>query len=286
MADRILVTGATGTVGHELVRRLRERGETVRAASRFPTAARDAFGEDVEIVEMDYDATDTWDAALQFVDRLFLMPPAFDPHAYATIRPFLDWAVSAGTRKVVLLSGMDVQNVPDLALHRLERHLPDLDIPYVILRPNLYMQNVSAGFLLDGIRQRGILELCAGEGEVSFVDERDVAAVAALTLCGAAHDGHALTLTGAEALDFHAVARVLSAAAGRPIRYADADEARMREILAEHRFAEGQADIALELFRSVRAGRRAAVHPDLSDALHRSPTSFTSFTVEHARVWR
>lgn len=286
MADRILVTGATGKVGHELVRLLREQGETVRAATRFPTDAAEAFGADVEIVEMDYDATDTWDAALQFVDRLFLVPPPFGPHTDATLQPFLDWAVSAGTRKVVLLSGMDVENVPDLALHRLERHLPDLDVPYVILRPNLYMQNVSAGFLLDGIREHATIELCAGDGRVSFVDGRDVAAVAALALCSDAHDGRALTLTGADAFDFHTVARDLSAAAGRTIRYQHANEPRMQEILSAHHFAEGQADVAIALFRSVREGRRAAVHPDVSSVLRREPSSFASFVRENAELWR
>jgi uncharacterized protein YbjT (DUF2867 family) len=286
MGDRILVTGATGKVGRELVRLLLGRGETVRAATRSPAAARMAFGSDVEVVEMDYESTPTYDAAVEWVDRLFLMPPPFDPHAFETIRPFLDWAITAGVGKVVLLSAMDVENLPQLALHKLERHLATIGTAHVILRPNLFMQNFSAGFLLDGIRRRGLIELCAGEGRVSFVDGRDVAAVASIALCDGRYDGMAFTLTGVESLDLHATAAVLSNAAARQIQYVPVEETRVREILTAQHWPARQTEVAVELFRAVREGRREALHPDAREILGRAPTSLAAFATENAHVWR
>ncbi|MCI0433324.1 MAG: NmrA family NAD(P)-binding protein [Gemmatimonadetes bacterium] len=286
MADRVLVTGATGKVGRELVRRLLGSGEVVRAGTRRPAVARESFGTSVESVEMDYDATETWDAALQWVDRLFLMPPPFEPDAYETIHPFLDWAVTGGVQKVVLLSAMDVENLPELPLHRLERHLMTLGVPHVVLRPNLFMQNFTDGFLLDGIRERGTIELSTGAGRVSFVDGKDVAAIAAAALQDSRHDGRAYTLTGSEALDMQDVAAILSESAGRTIAYEAIDDARLRDTLTTMRWPVRRIAVALGLFRSVRDGRRAAVHPDLEDVLGSPPTRFADFAAGHGSAWR
>ncbi len=285
MADRVLVTGATGKVGRELVRHLLEAGEVVRAATRFPSVARKAFGPDVEIVEMDYDVTETWDAALQWVDRLFLMPPPFEPDAYETIHPFLDWAVTGSVDKVVLLSAMDVENLPELPLHRLENHLAGLGVAHVLLRPNLYMQNFTSGFLLDGIRRESAILLPAGASRVSFVDGRDVAAVACAALREGRHDGQAYTLTGADALDLHDVALAIRAATGREIRYEAIADERLREILTAEHWPVRRIAVAVALFRAVRNGTRAAVHEDLQNLLGRPPTRFAAFATDQKTSW-
>ncbi len=284
MADRILVTGATGKVGRELVTRLLEQGHSVRAATRNPVAAREAFDADVEIVEMDYETTATWDAAVQWVDRIFLMPPPYDPDAWSSIGSFLDWAVTMSVSKVVFLSAMDIENVPDSPLLRVERHLLGLGVAWVILRPNLYMQNFSSGWLRHGVC-RGEIELCVGDGRVSLVDSRDVSAVAALALGGDTLDGTTSVLTGPEPLSLEAVARTLSDVAGHEIRYVPVTEARVREILAARRMRTPWIDTALALFRSVREGRREAVQPDLHQLLGRPPTPFRTFAIEHARLF-
>jgi len=284
MADRILVTGATGKVGRELVTRLLEDGHSVRAATRSPSAAREFFDASVEVVEMDYEATATWDAAVHWVDRIFLMPPPFDPHAWSTIGPFLDWAVTTGVSKVVLLSAMDIENVPDNPLRRVERHLPGLGISWVVLRPNLYMQNFSSGWVLDGVR-RGEIELCVGDGRASIVDSRDVSAVAAIALGSDALDGRTCVLTGPEPLSLDDVTAVLSDVAEHRVRYVPVPEERVRELLAARRVRTGSIDTVLGLYRSVREGRREAVHPDLADLLGRPPTPFRTFAGEYAAIF-
>lgn len=286
MAERILVTGATGKLGSEIIRRLLERGETVRAATRFPSDAAALFGDNVEVVEMDYQSTETWDNALQWVDRLFLMPPPFDPHAFDTLAPFLDWAVSAGTGKVVLLSAMAIDREPDLALLRLERHLRDLDIAATSLRPNLYMQNLSTGFIADSIRDNGEIELSAAHGRVSFVDAADVAAVAAAALTGASLDGRSLTLTGPEAFAFADVAHRIANAAGRSVEYRPADHDRMREILRAAHFSDAAAGVAIELFDSVQRGEREPVDNALTDIIGRPATRLDDFISHNTAAWR
>jgi uncharacterized protein YbjT (DUF2867 family) len=285
MAERILVTGATGRIGREVIRALHAHGATVRAATRDPETARRLFPADVEVAELDYDATETYDAAVAWVDTLFLMPPPFEPDAYDTIGPFLDWAVSVEVRRVVLLSAMGMQALPALALRKVERHLERLDIAWTILRPNLYMQNFTSGVIGDAIRATGTFELNAGGGAVSFVDTRDVAEVATAALVGG-HDGRAYTLTGGEALDYHAAAACIAEVAGRPIAYRPVSATRMHEILRARGWTERRADVAVELFEAVTAGRRAPVHPDLAELLGRAPTPFAAFARDHADAWR
>lgn len=286
MAERVLVTGATGKVGQELIRLLLQDGVVVRAGTRDPERATHLFGQAVEVVELDYDATETYDAAVQWVDRIFLVPPPFDPDAYDTLLPLLDWAVASGTRQIVLLSAMDVEARPELALHRLETHLEELHISWTLLRPNLYMQNFTTGFLLDDIRERGQFALCAGSGRVSFVDVRDVAAVAAAALHGAQHDGQAYTLTGGAALDFAEVAALISEAAARAIAYRSVPPEQMTRILQGLHWPERQAAVGAALFASVAAGRREPTHGDIAEVLGRVPTGFQEFAREHAHVWR
>ncbi len=286
MESRILVTGATGKVGREIVRILLTRKAIVRAATRDPATARRLFGESVEIVELDYDATETWDNAVTWVDSMFLMPPPFDPHASETLGSFLDWAVSSEVGRVVLLSAMGAATNPDLALRKVEQHLQELGIAFTILRPNLYMQNFSSGFLRDAIRDRDRFELNAGDGRVSFVDVRDVAAVAAAALGGGPHDGREYTLTGTESFGFVDVARLLTEAAGRTITYAPVEAARMRALMREHGWPEAQADVAARLYESVRSGVREPVHDDLEQILGRAPRRFADYAQGAADAWR
>ncbi len=287
MSDRILVTGATGTVGRELVRLLAARGAAdIRAATRSPQRARSLFGDAVEVIELDYAATETYDAAVQWVDRIFLAPAPFDPDAYETLLPLLDWAVQAGVNAIVLLSAMDAEQVEDLALHRLENHIERLGIRFTFLRPNLYMQNFTSAFLRPSLREDGVLAAPAGAARVSFVDGRDVAAVAAAALTDPAHDRHAYTLTGPDSLAPGDITRTLSAAVGRPIRYDSLDDDAYRQRLREAGANERAIDVAVDFFRSIRQGRRQRTTDDVARVLGRPPRTFRAFAEENAPLWR
>jgi len=161
---------------------------------------------------------------------------AFDPHAYDPLAPFLDWAVASGVAKVVLLSAMAIDREPDLALVRLERHLNGLGIPATVLRPNLHMQNLSSGLVLDSIRDRSRIELNAGSGRVSET-----------------------------AADFDDVAARVSAASGRPVTNEAVKKDRMGELLRAAQWSGAAAKVATTLFEANVRGERAPVHADLGE---------------------
>lgn len=286
MQQTILVTGGTGKVGREVVRSLLDvEGFRVRAGTRDPALARSLRGLDVEVVELDFYRTETFDAAVEGVDRLFLQAPPADPDAYETLAPLLDWGVQAGIDRIVNLSAMAVEELEELAIRKVENHVASLDIAYTFLRPNLYMQNFHPGFLSREIREEGRFSLPLGDARVSWVDVRDVAAVAAAALTGAGHEEAAYTLTGPEAVAPGGVAEILSDVAGRAIEYNSAPEEEMREILREAGWSASQAEVMLGLFGSVREGARAAVSGDVERILGRPATSLRSYAEAHADAW-
>jgi uncharacterized protein YbjT (DUF2867 family) len=130
--------------------------------------------------------------------------------------------------------------------------------------------------------RRGEIELCVGDGRVSLVDSRDVSAVAAIALDGDTLDGTTPVLTGPESLSLEDVARILSDVAGHTVRYVPVSEEHVREILAARRMRDRSIDTALALYRSVREGRREAMHPDLRELLGRPPTRFRTFAAAYA----
>lgn len=286
MPEKILVTGATGKVGREVVRRLVEAGADVMAGTRRPEQARELFDARVEPIELDWQRTETYDAATMFADRIFLMPPPFDPKVDEDLVPFLDWAVSANTRHLVLLSAMGVEGLDWLALRKVERRIEQIGADWTFLRPNWYMQNFSTGYLAEEIRAHGRFALAAGDGRVSTVDVRDVAAVAAAALLSEDHIGKAYTLTGPDAIDHHAIAAAISAAAGRDVVYEPIDDEDMRARLRARHWPGDQIDIVLGLMRAIRNGERAAVSDDAGHAIGHEPGGFEDFARQHAAAWR
>lgn len=285
MRENILVTGATGKVGRELVPRLLEAGAGVIAATYSPDKGRRLFGDEVEVVELDYHRTDTWDGAVHWADRVFLVPAPFDPRAYDTLVPFLDWAVQSSTEHLVLLTAMTVERLDELALRKVEEHLAGTGIPHTLLRPNWLMQNFSEGYVQECVQRDGTFSLSAGDGKVSFVDVRDVADVAARVLTSEDWVGRSPVLTGPEALDHAEAAAVLSDVAGRTLEYHPVDGDAMRTILRERGRSEAEAEVILDLYGSMRDGWREDVTDDVERILGRPARTFRAFAEENAEVW-
>lgn len=285
MAHKILVIGATGNIGHTLVRLLAEKGEMVKAATRHPHTYTAQTG--VEAAAFDFDQPESYAPALAGVDRVFAIPKNADPEAQKTLNPFIDAAKAAGVKHVVLSTAMGVdQAPPDLGYRQAELHLMQSGLAYTILRPNWFMQNFNPGFILPMIQQGGAIYLPAGDAPVSFIDTHDIAAVAAKVLTEPGHTSQEYTLTGGAALTYAEAAALISKAAGREIRYVSVPDQAMREALTGAGWWPGQVELMIGLFGGVQQGWAAPVVPILSELLGRAPISFEQFTAENAEAWR
>ena len=284
----ILVTGATGTIGRELVRLLSAERTPFRALVRSAGKAqsiREAGGEAVVGDFADHLAVDS---ALRGVRKLFLLTNSL-PDQPETEARIVDAAKAAGVAHVVKLSsvGADARNAPlFLKLHGdAERHIETSGLAWTFLRPNFFMQNYLD--FADAIRTQGVLAAPAGDGRHADIDAHDVAAVAAKVLTEPGHEGRAYELTGPEAQSFADVARRIASIAGRPVRFVDLPPAEGRRSLVALGESEWSADAFVELYAWFQGGEGttngSAVALGVEEVLDRAPRSFESFVRHHVR---
>ena len=286
MDATILVIGATGRTGTEVVRLLLERTLPVRAATRRPEAATSRWGRVVETVLFDFDRPETFGPALRGIEKVFLIARPADSHSDQAGIPFVDEARKQDVRHVVNLTAMGVELDEAFSLRILERYIEASGIPFTHLRPNWFMQNFDSGPMFADIRTTGALHLPAGDGKVSFIDVRDVAAVAFAALTDPAHECRAYTLTGGESLDHTQAMAALSHACGRAIPYIPLTEEAACARLVEAGVPSDRIERWREFYRKVRAGLCAPVSPDVETILGRPPITMHQYARNHATAWR
>lgn len=280
----ILLTGATGTTGSEIVRELAAAGaKQVRALVRNAEKAAFIRGAGFEVVEGDFDRPETLGAALAGVERALLLT-APDPRTVEHQRAFIEAAKRAGTRHVVKLSAIGADaNAPD-GFTRWHGQAEDLlkasGLAWTMLRPNTFMQNLlgQARAIADG----GVIYQPAGDARASFVDARDIAAVAARALVEEGHEGKSYDVTGPEALSYGEVAEKLSAATGRPVRYVSITPDEFRAGALAAGLPEWLADALGVLNENFAAGKWSQVTNVVREVGGREPTTFDRFARDHA----
>lgn len=279
----IFVTGATGTVGSELVKILKAQKHAVTAASRDPASARAALG--VPTVAWHWDQPRHFAKALKGVKTLFLAtPPGMSEEK--------DWGLAAvfaagkcGVRKIVKLSASGVEHMPDSPHRIVERAIEAGAFKWVFLRPSFFMQNFSEG-MAPGIKSGSRISVPAGAGRIGFIDARDIAAVAAAAINGDGLDGQGLTLTGSEALGFLEIADQLGKAIGRPLRYDDLSAADFTALSLKSGMSRHYAEFMTTLYNQVvRNGFAAGITENVKKITGRDPVRFQHFAKDFAMAF-
>ncbi|MEV5239510.1 SDR family oxidoreductase [Streptomyces cinnamoneus] len=214
----ILVTGATGNVGSELVTRLAAAGVPVRAMTRSPEKAD--FPSGVEVVAGDFDKPETLPAALDGIDRVFVVPPGYGPEGPVQERTLVTAARAAGVRHLVKLSTSGVTHGatdPLSSGHRQgEQIVRESGLAWTILRPGTFMVYLYG--CAPTIRSERTMYVTEGDPVSAMIHPRDIASVAATVLINPGHEGRTYTLTGGEALSPQRQAEVVGAALGQQVR--------------------------------------------------------------------
>lgn len=294
MVETILVTGATGTVGSEVINQLSGAAADVNiraAAHSIENLKKIVKSDIVEPVEMDYDKPDSLKDALKDVDRVFLLTP-FQSDMVELSSNFLKEIENAGNIKhIVKLSVMGADSEPGIIgsrLHRqVEKMMEDTGIPFTFLRPNFFMQNF-VNFFSQSIKEQGAFYLPAGDGRVSFVDVRDIASVAAQVLTNnndGRHNGKAYNITGPEAISYGDVARILSEQLGKKISYVDISEDAARKGMKESGWDDWTINYMMELFNIIRMGYLSQVSSVIEEVTEKRAISFNQFAKDYSRAF-
>lgn len=283
----ILVTGATGTIGSQVVKALRGvPGLKVRAAVRSGERASELAGDNVTTVDFDFARPDTIAKAVDGVDKVFLVTPFVEKPVELAER-LIDAAKKAGVKHIVKLSALGSDQEPGIVLARnhraIEKKMEASGIAWTFLRPNNFFENF---FNYYGPDAQGNIYLPWGQAAVSFISAADIAAAAKVVLTGTGHEGKAYTLTGPEPLTVAEAAKVIGEVSGRAINYVDVPEDAARKGMLDAQMPVWMVDGMLELHAIDKAGYAAAVSDDLATLTGAKGATFREFARANAAKWR
>jgi uncharacterized protein YbjT (DUF2867 family) len=269
----ILVIGGGSRTGRELIRLLQEAGTPVRAMVRQARPAADG----ADTVYGDLAKPATLEAAMEGADKVFLLGPAHHDEA-AWYRSAIDAAARAGVSHLVASSilGSDPASPARFIRHHglADAHLRESGLPWTILRPNMYMHNVTS-LWPPTIGPDGNYYAPAGDARISTVDARDAAAVAARVLTQDGHAGEACDLTGPQALTTTGCCELLGTSLRRPVHYVEVDDENARGAMLGAGLQHWMADALIELYqdyrRSGQDGYAAQVHDGVQAVTGRPP---------------
>jgi uncharacterized protein YbjT (DUF2867 family) len=279
----ILVTGATGNLGHEVSKGL----SALNADYRIGTLSANRQGppELSNQIHLDFTKPETFLAAIDGCSAIFLLRPPAISNVKATLIPFLDVARQNGVAQIVFISVAGAGDNPIVPHHAVEQHLRHGPIGWTIIRPSFFCENLGSAYRQD-ICEDNRLYVPAGSGRVAFIAARDIGEVAVMALIAPQlHDGKTYTLTGPEALSFAHVAQLLTSELDRKIDYHPANIlGYFRHLLSRH-LPVGQAIIQTLLHTGLRFGQAEVVTDTLGNLLGRSPTTMQSYIRDHLELW-
>jgi uncharacterized protein YbjT (DUF2867 family) len=278
----ILVTGATGKNGKEVIRQLAALGQRVRALVRNPARAANLAGPNVELAEGDFDRPETLAKAVQGVEQAFLLTPVAE-HSVQWQRAFIRAALRARVKHVVKFSGMGASARSESELLRQHAETDELlrgsGLPFTILQPNSFYQNILSS--ADTIKAQGKFYWPLKRAKQSIVDVRDINAVAAKVFTSPGHEGKTYVITGPEALTFDEVAEKLSSIIGRKIDYVDVLLAAAADGMRKSGMPEWDVRAVSELLGYFASGAAASVTDTVPRLLGRPAISFEQFAKDH-----
>jgi uncharacterized protein YbjT (DUF2867 family) len=280
----ILVTGATGTIGSDVVRQLAARGEKVRALSRDPAKAHLPAG--VEAARGHHRDRASVEAAMAGAESAFLVG-VFGPDDAEHDRGLVEAARTAGVRRIVKLSAIGTGD-PRLGvfgtwhLHG-EEAARASGLEWTLLRPSSFASNTLSW--VAAVREGTPAPNMMGAGRQGVVDPRDVAEVAVAALLDPRHAGRTYTLTGPETLSAHEQAAVLADILGRPVPLHDVSPQERREQLRAAGLSEHYADGLMVTTRFIQEGGNDVVTGDVQDLLGRPARTYRQWAEDHASAF-
>jgi uncharacterized protein YbjT (DUF2867 family) len=283
----ILVTGATGNIGGEIVQLLRHSGQRARVLVRDPKkfVSKD---DGIEAVVGDLSQPETLPPAFDGVTKLFLTAPADKlPEVTSHV---LRAAKQSPLRHVVLVSSSTVYLEPEVTLGRWHREAEDLikasGLAYTMLRPGYFASNARMWWA-GSIRAQGAVYVQPSRSRTAPIDPRDIAAVAVCALTEPGHEGKVYRLIGPPPhLSAADQVQIISEALGRPLRVIELTHEAAREGMLRSGVPTHLVDAVTEVVRSRSSEGDELLSSDVLTVTKKEPRSFAVWVKEHVDAFR
>ena len=285
---RVLVLGASGTTGIETVRLLTGAGFPVRVTYREQAELNQlrAYAFDDSVVA-DYNNVDDLKRAMEGIDRLLSIVPVA-PQAAEWNANIHEAAQQSGVSHIVRISQIGASDETDAEIakthYQADESLKGLsNVNHTIIKPAVYYQNMFWAALT--IVRLGNFGLPLGDASLAQIDVRDVARVCAHSLVDDGHEGKEYTITGPESMTMHVVARKISRASGRNIRYLPVPPAAAKQVFKDAGLPEWHANAIGEMYQEYASGRYNFVSEEYALITGERPTKFDQFSEDYRDVF-
>ena len=283
MNPKILVIGATGTIGTTVCELLKEEKADFNALVRNAEKAQRLVSRGINTVTGDLSDLNSLRKAMEGVDKLFLLSvtspdlPKLQVNA-ARI------AKEKGIKHIVKISVRGAAVDADFNIGRFhgnaEKEIRELGIPYTFLQPHSFMQNLF--FDRQSIIDQNAIYSSMGNGKIPMIDTRDIAAVAIKALMNSGHENRSYLLTGPEAISYHDIVKELSRALNRNIKYNLQTPEEGYKAMMSSGMPEWLVDDMTSLNKIYGANQAAEVSPAAEQILARKPITLEKFIKDYA----
>jgi (4-alkanoyl-5-oxo-2,5-dihydrofuran-3-yl)methyl phosphate reductase len=276
----ILITGATGNVGSELVKQLFAKGEALRVVTRDESKVAH-LDPSIERVIGEVGDPKIAERAVEGVDRIYLFPVITDgDHRSNTV--LLEKAKKAGVKQIVMLSSMGAESSLSKIgeLHRTKEVLvEESGIPWTFVRPGAFMSNTLQW--QPTIKSEGKVFNPTGEGKLAPISPKDIAAAAAVALTSPGHEGKIYLLTGPELLNAREQVDILAKTIGRPIACVDVPATAVADQFSRRGYPAFIVEGLAVMWEGVKKGQSAVQTKDLESLTGSKGEKFENWCLEH-----
>lgn len=284
---QILITGATGNVGFEVIRFL-DKNETpnrIIAGVRNIESAKKVLKEftNIDYVNFDFERPETFDNALQNIDTVFLLRPPHISDVEKYFRPLVRKIKENKVKEVVFLSVQGAEKSKVIPHNKIERLIQEYKLDYIFLRPGYFMQNLTTTLIHDIKTKRQII-LPSGKAKFNWIDIENIGEVSTVLLNRfSEYSNQAIELTGNENLDFYKVVDLINASIKTPIRFENVSPFEFYRIKKKEGMVSGLIIVMILLHFLPRFQKEPALSDYYEKLTGKKPTSIIDF-IEREKI--
>lgn len=279
--SKILITGATGNVGVEVIRFLynMDSSHEIVAGVRDEKKAKHKFKEfsDLGFVYFDFENPDTFENALSGIDRIFLLRPPHISDVKQFFRPLIASVKKHNITEILFLSVQGAEKSKIIPHNKIEQLITEFGFNYIFLRPGYFMQNLTTT-LINDIRTKREIILPAGNARFNWIDINNIGEVAAILLDKFNdYKNDAYELTGYENENFTSVVSLINDEVDSPVKFRNVNPLRFYQIKKREGMKKGMIVVMIMLHFLPRFQKEPAISKFYEQLTGKHPTSLLSF---------